>query len=186
MKEIENLFKEYTKVYLNYVTPLCINKIEKFYIYSGYEITSFTGSFLKINKEIYGGAGQKYFPEITIESFQNNIGLKIRELKQKIEEKVQSLPNPPTHIKATYDVESDTTTFEYIYDQLLDEEKDNYCTIYYEWQYELGKPRPIPKVVPEGYHLEIHSVPVEERDEQGRIIKITTELQSVVVKDKED
>ncbi|MGL4758678.1 MAG: hypothetical protein ACRCXZ_05050, partial [Patescibacteria group bacterium] len=61
---------------------------------------------------------------------------------------------------------------------------DSFGTLFREWQYQLGKPRPEEIEIPEGYHLEIRSIKKEIKDDQGRVIRIEAELVPLIIKDE--
>jgi hypothetical protein len=185
MKQIEKLITEYITNYKEFLTKYCNTRIKKIYCYSGYEILPFTHIFLLINDDIVAPI-PKYFPKLNREVFSSEFSEYDYNIKTKLESKVTKLQSPPTHIKATHDVVTDTTTFEYIYDKLLDEDKgDTFGTYFREWQYQLGKPRPTKNKIPKGHHIEFRSEPKYTYDDQGRVTKVESELIGVIVKDKD-
>jgi hypothetical protein len=186
MYELENIIKQYLNQEVNIIKSRIKeeSKLEKIFYYLGYEILPFCYPFFQINSKICGFS-KEFFQENDISIYGDQLSKINTECKKKTIEFIQNLNTPPTHIKATHDVSTNTTTFEYEYEKLLDEDKDDFGKIFDQWQYQLGKPRPVPIEVPEGYHLEVKSTPVEEKDSQGRVTKITSELSAVIVKDSE-
>ena len=176
-KYIKNIFYVFQKS--------TTKEIQTLYFYQGLEIMDYNYMFLKIdnvvNSGIYGVL-ENYKKE-TWENFSKPLTLKyqdqISELCNKSDEK------KPTHIKAIYDTISDQIDFEFIYENLLIDDDDDVIIseIADEWYYEMGGPRPTPRVIPQGYHSEMRSKPIYEYDEHGRVKSITNEMYSEIVKD---
>jgi hypothetical protein len=160
-------------------------KLEQIYYYLGFEILPYCDSFYKVNGKICNFSNVN-FQNFEIEIYGEQLTKLGTESKNSLSDYIYTLTNPPTHIKATHDVATDTTTFEYIYDKLLDEDKgDTFGTYYREWQYQLGKPRPIKNKIPKGHHIEFRMEPQYTFDDQGRVTKIESALIGVLVKDED-
>jgi hypothetical protein len=185
MKHIEKLIIEYITNFKEFLTKYCNTRIQKIYFYSGSEILPFTHNFLLIDDEIVAPI-PKYFPNLNREVFSSEFSEYDYNIKTKIESKVTKLQSPPTHIKVTHDVATNTTTFEYIYDKLLDEDNgDTFGTYFDEWQYQLGKPRLVKNKIPKGHHIEFRTEPQYTYDDQRRVIKVVSKLVGLIVKDED-
>ncbi|MGL4758974.1 MAG: hypothetical protein ACRCXZ_06555, partial [Patescibacteria group bacterium] len=161
MKKIENEIKKSITLYYNVLKKYCIGDFQKLFFYYGYEISEFHSIFGLVNNKV-SNFNKEFFPKYSYEVYNQVLEKKLRKSRYKIESIVLNMDNPPTHIKVTYDIKKDSYEFEYIYDKLLDEDKgDSFGTLFREWQYQLGKPRPEEIEIPEGYHLEIRSIKKE-------------------------
>jgi hypothetical protein len=183
MQKLEILIKEFITIVTKRFRSECDLNLENIYFYYGFEILPFMREFYKIDgviTEIKKGM----FPRWTQERSKEIRDPYMRKYEKLILDYCSYSQKPPTHIKATYTVATDHLDIEYIYDQLLDEDAgDDFGKIYDEWQYELGMPRPTPIHIPDGHHLEFHSIKKEVLDDQGRVIRIDSELSPVIVKD---
>ncbi len=160
-------------------------KLEQVYYYLGFEILPYCDTFYKINGKICNFSSLN-FQSFEIEIYGEQLTKLGTESKNTLSDYISTLTNPPTHIKATYDAATDVVTFEYIYDKILDEDKgDTFSRYFREWQYELGKPRPTPIDIPDGHHMEIRTISKNEYDKNGKLIKVTSELSPVIVKDRD-
>ncbi|MGL4758676.1 MAG: hypothetical protein ACRCXZ_05040 [Patescibacteria group bacterium] len=175
-KNIKTILKNYKKYGLN--------NINIYYLYFGFEILPYCNDFFSYEGTVKD-LTLDLFPFYNEEKEKYKLSKDLKNLKNKVVKIANSLSSPPTHIKVTYDIKKDSYEFEYIYDKLLDEEKDNFGTVFDEWQYQLGKPRPEEIDIPEGHHLEIRSIKKEIKDDQGRVIRIEAELVPVIIKDDE-
>jgi hypothetical protein len=185
IKLINNRINKFFKLLLNDYLKYTTQKIDKIYYYVGFEILPYNQTFIQYNNTIDG------FNSIANDIYKLNKveyphATKKNEDLKYFKSIIDKLQSPPTHIKATHDVATNTTTFEYIYDKLLDEDKgDTFGTYFREWQYQLGKPRPVKNKIPKGHHIEFRTEPQYTYDDQGRVTKIESELVGVIVKDEE-
>ncbi|MGL4759175.1 MAG: hypothetical protein ACRCXZ_07580, partial [Patescibacteria group bacterium] len=163
MEKLEKIIKFYLEQEVEIVKNRIKKKynLQKIYFYIGFEIMTYCDSVYLINNKICN-FNKNYFLIQEISKYGSVLGDLAFECQNNLENHRKSLSNPPTHIKVTYDVKQDTYDFEYIYDKMLDEDKgDSFGTLFREWQYQLGKPRPEEIEIPEGYHLEIRSIKKE-------------------------
>jgi hypothetical protein len=185
MKLNNNTISHYARHMFKFFQKFTSLKIDKIYIYIGFELLYNTAVFPS-----FGGKMIKrsdiFENKITDLQYEKDYTPEYLKFRNYVEDFYSTYldKNKPTHIKAIYTVATDHLDIEYIYDQLLDEDAgDDFGKIYDEWQYELGMPRPTPIHIPEGHHLEFHSIKKEVFDDQGRVIRIDSELSPVIVKD---
>ena len=183
--KFKNIIYKYSeKQYLLYQS-CTTEKIQTLYLYHCFEIKEYLYSFLKINNQVNSGIYK------TLDGYNDDIWEKydlpiINDYKDNMKVLYNKTDKKPTHIMSIYNPDCKDLTIEFVYDNLLIDDDDVIISeIADEWYYEMGGQRPIPRVIPQGYHSEIRTKPVYKYDEQGRVKSITNEMYTEIVKDYE-